>query len=338
MRRLFESIVFLCVGLMFGYGDVWAQDETTRDASSHQAKTLDWNDEHITWLGLKEGLAKAKKTGKPLMVLRYATWCDACKEFTSLFKDERLVKASKKLIMVRVDVDGEEAELAEQKLGEHHSIPHVVFLGSSHTRLPLAAEDTGTSEHPYFYGDDVKKLVHNMRTALRDEEVFKPFEDGMKPTELLGKEIFDSSMLFPCPDKWRVKSDRRGEKLVCVIGNADNPRDVYSLELDEKKRVRRFTGFGRYNPETELASMRAKKKRMLQDVKKWKCSKIDVKLPGEIPEKVREEMGGKLSHFECKGFEFTFMYDELGMITLIVAPDREGLNDFMATAREKLAP
>ena len=320
------------------HGSVWAQEDMGKEASSRQDDALDWNDEHIAWLGLKEGLARSKETGKAIMVLRYATWCSACQEFTSLFENERLVNASKELIMVRVDMDGEEAELAKQKLGEHASIPHVVFLGSSHERLPLTAEDTSASEHPYFYGDDVKKLVQNMRIALRDEEVFKPLSNEMTPPELLGKEIFDSSMLLPCPTTWDVVSHFKKTSFVCVIGDADNPRDVYTIELDSKKTVQRFTGAWRYNPDSELASMRFKKKSTLEEVKKWECAKFDVTLPESLPKVAREKLGETISHWRCEGFEITLLYDELGVIVTIVAPDRQGLNSLITKAREKFAP
>ena len=81
----------------------------------------------IIWLtDLDAALAKSKETGQPVMIDFFATWCPPCKMLDAqTYSDSRVIEASKKWIMVRIDVDQNKA-LAERY--EISSIPTIVVL------------------------------------------------------------------------------------------------------------------------------------------------------------------------------------------------------------------
>jgi thiol:disulfide interchange protein DsbD len=83
----------------------------------------------IKWFNSVEpALARAKETGKPVMIDFYATWCVPCKMLdTSTYRNRDVVNESEHWIMVRIDVD-ENQELATRYRVQ--SVPTIVLLSS----------------------------------------------------------------------------------------------------------------------------------------------------------------------------------------------------------------
>ena len=69
-------------------------------ASDLNAIQIEWLDNH------EEGLALAKKTGKPAVVLLYADWCSFCKKlFTETLQDPRMRALKDRFVWIRVNSD-----------------------------------------------------------------------------------------------------------------------------------------------------------------------------------------------------------------------------------------
>lgn len=83
----------------------------------------------ISWLtDLPPALAKAKETGRPIMIDFYADWCGPCKMLDAqTYSDDRVAEASTNLVMVRIDVDRNQLLASRYRV---ESIPTIVVLNS----------------------------------------------------------------------------------------------------------------------------------------------------------------------------------------------------------------
>lgn len=89
----------------------------------------DWNDGGIGWVDYEKGLAEAKKSKKPICLVFFTEWCPHCTNYSKVFHDPKVVEASKKFVMVRLDKD-KNAELSKKFAPDGEYIPRTYFLGS----------------------------------------------------------------------------------------------------------------------------------------------------------------------------------------------------------------
>ena len=88
----------------------------------------------ISWLtDFPPALAKAKETGRPIMIDFYADWCGPCKMLDAqTYSDNRVAAASTNLVMVRIDVDRNQPLASRFRV---ESIPTIVVLNSEGTEM-----------------------------------------------------------------------------------------------------------------------------------------------------------------------------------------------------------
>lgn len=90
----------------------------------------DWNDKEINWQPYADGLAAAKKDGKPICLVFYTAWCPHCGNYSGVFHDPKVVDMAKKFVMIRLDND-KEKELSQKYAPDGGYIPRTFFLSSA---------------------------------------------------------------------------------------------------------------------------------------------------------------------------------------------------------------
>lgn len=120
---------------------------STGPARANAPGAENWNAPAIAWHSLKTGVPEATRTGKTVMMVFHAPWCTACAKFRSVFKDERIVAASKDVVMILVDADADKvANGAFAPDGTY--VPRTIFITpDGDVRADLAGKSD--PKHPH---------------------------------------------------------------------------------------------------------------------------------------------------------------------------------------------
>lgn len=73
--------------------------------SSLTHAAIDWNDQQVVWHSYPEGVAKAKREHKNMIVVVYADWCGHCAAYAKMFRDPEVVRQSQGVVLVRINDD-----------------------------------------------------------------------------------------------------------------------------------------------------------------------------------------------------------------------------------------
>jgi hypothetical protein len=130
-----------------------AASETELPAAAPTEKAgADWNDAEIKWLAPAEGLALARRTQMPVCLVIFTTWCPHCAAYSHVFKDPRIVEASRAFVMVRVDADRDEA-LGRRYALDGEYIPRTFFLDDDDGK-PDGDVRAHAGKYAYYYDED----------------------------------------------------------------------------------------------------------------------------------------------------------------------------------------
>jgi thiol-disulfide isomerase/thioredoxin len=124
----------------------------------------DWNDSGIAWKGYEDGLALAKREGKPVCLIFYTDWCPHCSRYSGVFHDPKVVEMSKKFVMIRLNKDANN-ELSTKYAPDGQYIPRTFFLSSAGEMQPDVHAPRPT--YQYFYDEaDPAGVLKGMDDAL----------------------------------------------------------------------------------------------------------------------------------------------------------------------------
>ena len=124
-----------------------------------------WNDAQIKWLSYEDGLAAAKKTGRPICLVFYTTWCPHCANYAKVFSDPAVVKKAESFVMIRLDKD-KNKQLSTEFKPDGEYIPRTYFL-SPDGKLD-ASLTAGREQYKYFYDEqDPAGILAGMDRALK---------------------------------------------------------------------------------------------------------------------------------------------------------------------------
>ena len=133
-------------------------------AAAPTAEDAEWNGDEIRWLDYDTGLARARAEGKPICLVLHAAWCPHCHTYARVFSDPRVVAESRRLVMVRVDVD-HHADVASRFALDGTYVPRTYFLRSDGTLLDRI--DARRARYRYFFDErDPASILAGMAAAL----------------------------------------------------------------------------------------------------------------------------------------------------------------------------
>lgn len=125
----------------------------------------------IAWQSLDEGLARARREARPLMLLVHASWCRSCKALRPAFDAPDLEALSEAFVMVNVDQD-DDPRVREFAVDGAY-VPRVLFLDPSTGTAVRDLKNPDRTQSLYYYSSS-DELVGVMKKALARYGSSKP--------------------------------------------------------------------------------------------------------------------------------------------------------------------
>ena len=124
-----------------------------------------WNRDVINWVSYERGLALAAEQKKPIMLVFHSSGCGACDDYSKLFYESRVIKASHALVMILVD-DGEKEELSIKYSPDGSYVPRTYFLTPDGSPLSIRIGKPDSRFQYYLGSQGAEVLVEFMQQAL----------------------------------------------------------------------------------------------------------------------------------------------------------------------------
>jgi thiol-disulfide isomerase/thioredoxin len=89
---------------------------------------IDWNDGKVQWHSYVDGLLAAKKENKNILVIVYADWCGASKQYSKMFFDPEVIESSKNVVLIKLNQDTDKQFTKKYSLDGDY-VPRTYILG-----------------------------------------------------------------------------------------------------------------------------------------------------------------------------------------------------------------
>lgn len=125
-----------------------------------------FNGSEINWRDARSGIYEASTDKKPVIMVFHATWCQVCKRYRAVFRDPRIVVASRDFVMILIDADKErglngafspdgtyvprtlfldpDGNISETLVGKDPQYPHTIDADSPEELLALMEKAKAT--------------------------------------------------------------------------------------------------------------------------------------------------------------------------------------------------
>ena len=141
---------FLLVFLLLGFGK-----------ESSALLGISSGGDEIAWKEYQDGLAQAKREGKPAIIIFYSESCSACKRYKGVLQDKDVVEASEPFVMIRVNTR-QYPRLSEDYQFDGRYVPRTFAVSPDgkimHQLYP-------SKRYKYFIGLEPKNLLGLMQKA-----------------------------------------------------------------------------------------------------------------------------------------------------------------------------
>jgi len=131
MKRAVLVALLLAAGCQKGTVGEPASAKAQPPVTANIPADSKWAGSKIAWQSVDEGLALAKREGRPVMMVVKTEWCGRCKEFSALFLDKSVERAAEDFVMVLVDGDTDPQAASYAPDGTY--IPRTFFLSPDGT-------------------------------------------------------------------------------------------------------------------------------------------------------------------------------------------------------------
>lgn len=159
-RSFSDGLLFGLMGLLV----VLALFAVGRAVVVQQQVSHAFEDWHDDYLGYQKALAEQKKSGKPVLVYFYATWCPHCKRFTEkVLSTSKVREALKRYPRVRIAPDNGPAEKALMENYGADGFPSLYMVKANGEKTKLTLHTVQKNEARLQSADEF--IVNLQRTA-----------------------------------------------------------------------------------------------------------------------------------------------------------------------------
>lgn len=131
-----------------------------------------WNGSQIAWRTRADGLAEAKRDGKVALIVVQADWCPVCRTYRTVFKDPKVVAASRGVVFILVNPDEDpEADTALAPDGTY--VPRSLFVDGN-GRILETLKSTNPQYRYYLDVEDAGELLALLKRARAYASYKKP--------------------------------------------------------------------------------------------------------------------------------------------------------------------